>query len=164
MASQNSDILLPFFLWRENYSQNTTKSEVDTVNTVVVQSQSHVWLFMTSLSHTSLLCPLSPGVCSDSCPLRQWCYVTISIHAAPLCFWLQSFSEPGSFPMSWLFTSGGWSITSNIARNTISSISLHYIALSLVPAFAECIINSRHHKMLFTSNVSNLIVTDEWIK
>ena len=54
--------------------------------------------------------------------------------------------------------------SSNIARNTISSISLHYIALSLVPAFAECIINSRHHKMLFTSNVSNLIVTDEWIK
>ena len=64
MASQNSDILLPFFLWRENYSQNTTKSEVDTVNTVVVQSQSHVWLFMTSLTiaHQLTLSTLSWGL------------------------------------------------------------------------------------------------------
>ena len=28
------------------------------------------------LQHARLLCPpLSPGVCSDSCPLSQWCYL-----------------------------------------------------------------------------------------
>ena len=31
------------------------------------------------LQHTRLPCPsLSPGVCSDSCPLSQWCHPTIS--------------------------------------------------------------------------------------
>ena len=31
------------------------------------------------LQHASLPCPpLSPGVCSDSFPLSQWCYLTIS--------------------------------------------------------------------------------------
>ena len=30
------------------------------------------------LQHTRLLCPpLSPGVCSESCPLSQWCHPTI---------------------------------------------------------------------------------------
>ena len=30
------------------------------------------------LHHARLFCPsLSPGVCSDSCPLSQWCYLTV---------------------------------------------------------------------------------------
>ena len=49
-------------------------------------------------------CPsVSPGVCSDSCPLSQWCSLTISSSAA-FFFCLQSFPASGSFPMSWLFT------------------------------------------------------------
>ena len=36
------------------------------------------------LQHTRLLCPLlSPGVCSDSCPLTQWCHPTISSSVVP---------------------------------------------------------------------------------
>ena len=32
------------------------------------------------LQHARLLCsPLSPRVCSNSCPLRQWCYLSISL-------------------------------------------------------------------------------------
>ena len=62
------------------------------------------------LQHTRLPCPsLSPGVCSNSCPLSQWWYLTISSSAA-LYFCLQSFPASGSFPMSWLFASGGQSI------------------------------------------------------
>ena len=35
--------------------------------------------------HTRLLCPsLSPGVCSDPCPLSQGCHPTISSSACPL--------------------------------------------------------------------------------
>ena len=53
---------------------------------------------------------LSPWVCSNSCPLRWWCYVTISLSATLLSFCLQSFSVSESFPVSWFFTSGGQSI------------------------------------------------------
>ena len=55
-------------------------------------------------------CSLSPGVCSDSCPLSQWCCLTISSSAASLSFCFQSFPASGSFPVSQLFTSGGQSI------------------------------------------------------
>ena len=53
-----------------------------------------------------------PRVCSDSCLLRWWCYLTISSSAAPLSFCLQSFPASGSFPVSWLFTSVAQSIGS----------------------------------------------------
>ena len=37
------------------------------------------------LQHARLLClPLSPGVCSNSCTLSQWWYITISSSVAPL--------------------------------------------------------------------------------
>ena len=37
------------------------------------------------LQHTRLLCaPLSPRVCSDSCPSSQWCHPTISSSPSPL--------------------------------------------------------------------------------
>ena len=36
------------------------------------------------LQHTRLPCPLlSPGVCSNSCPLSQWCHPTISSFVSP---------------------------------------------------------------------------------
>ena len=53
---------------------------------------------------------LSPGVCSDSCPLNRWCYLTISSSTAPFSSCLESFPESRSFLMSWLFTSGDQSI------------------------------------------------------
>ena len=54
---------------------------------VIVQSLSHVWLLTHGLQHTRLLCPsLSIWVCSNSCPLSQWCYPTISPSAAPSPF------------------------------------------------------------------------------
>ena len=60
------------------------------------------------LQHIRLLCPSpSPGVCSNSCPLNQWYYLTISSSVAPFSFSLESFPASGSFPMSRLFISGG---------------------------------------------------------
>ena len=60
------------------------------------------------LQHTRLLCPppLSPRVFSSSCPLSQWCYLTISSSASLFFFCLQSFPASSSFPMSHLFASG----------------------------------------------------------
>ena len=63
------------------------------------------------LLHTGPLClPLSPRVCSNSCPLSQWCYLTVSSSAALFSFCLHSFPASGSFSLSQLFTSGGQSI------------------------------------------------------
>ena len=61
--------------------------------------------------HTRIPCPsLSPGVCSNSCPMSQWCLPTISSSVAPFSSYSQSFLASGSFPVSWLFTSDGQSI------------------------------------------------------
>ena len=62
------------------------------------------------LQHPRLPCPLSSsGVCSNSIPLSCWCYPTISSSVA-LFSCPQSFPALGSFPMNWLFVSGGQSI------------------------------------------------------
>ena len=63
------------------------------------------------LQHTRLSCPsLSPGVCSNSCPLSQWCHPAISSSVIiPFSSYLQSFPASGSFLMSRLFTPDGQS-------------------------------------------------------
>ena len=62
------------------------------------------------LQHAKLPCPSpSPRICSDSCPLSQWCYLTISSSVVPFSC-LQSFPASGSFLMSQFFASGGQSI------------------------------------------------------
>ena len=69
------------------------------------------FLWPHGLQHPRLLCPpLSPGVCSNSCPLSRWCHLTISSSVASFSSCPQSFPTSGSFPMSWLFTSGSQSI------------------------------------------------------
>ena len=77
----------------------------------VVQSLSCIRLFATPLmQHARLPCPSpSPGACSNSCPLSQWCHPTISSSVVPFSC-LQSFPASGPFLMSRLFTSGGQSI------------------------------------------------------
>ena len=63
------------------------------------------------LQHAKLPCPSpSPGACSNSCPLSQWCYLTTSSFSNPFSSCPQSFPASRSFPMSWLFSSGGQSI------------------------------------------------------
>ena len=60
------------------------------------------------LQHIRLLCPsLSPRAGSNSYPLSWWCYLVISSSATLFSFCLPSFQTPGSFPVSWLFVSGG---------------------------------------------------------
>ena len=62
---------------------------------------------------TRLPCPsLSFGICSKSCSLSQWCYLAISSSTTHFSFCLQSFLASQSFPVSWLFASGGQNIWS----------------------------------------------------
>jgi len=71
------------------------------------------------LQCSRLLCPpLSPGVCSDSCPLSQWSYLIISSSVAPFFFCLQSFTVSRLFfPESQLFPSGGQSISASASAS-----------------------------------------------
>ena len=76
------------------------------------QSLSRVQLFATlwTTAH-QYACPSpTPGVCSNSCPLRQWCHPTISSSVTSISFCPQSCLASGSFPTSWLFSLGGQSI------------------------------------------------------
>ena len=78
---------------------------------VVVQSLSSVWLFATpwtAACQASL--STTPGACSNSCPLSQWCHPTVSSSVIPFSSCLQSFPASESFPMSRLFASGSRSI------------------------------------------------------
>ena len=62
------------------------------------------------LQLTKLPCPsVFPGICSNSCPLSQRCYLAISSSATLFSFFLHSFPELGSFPMNQFITSGGQS-------------------------------------------------------
>ena len=112
-------------LWRENWlaslfwcKDSLTLRSMSFA--VVVQSLSHVWLFATpwTAAHQAPWPSLSPRVCSDSCPLNQWCSLTMSPSASPFSC-LQSFPIKGSFPASWLFASGGLSTGASTSASVL---------------------------------------------
>ena len=88
---------------------------------VAVQLLICVQLFATPWTaalQTSLSYTIS-RVCSDSCSLSQWCYLTISSFATPFSFCLQSFLASESFPMSQLFASGSQSIAASALASVL---------------------------------------------
>ena len=70
----------------------------------VVQLLSCVQLFVTpwTTAHQAPHPPLSPRVCSDSCPLSQWYHPTTSSSSTPFSY-PQTFLTSESFPVSSLF-------------------------------------------------------------
>ena len=71
------------------------------------------------LQHARLPCPSpTPGICSNSCPLSQWCHTTASSSVIPF-FCFQFFSTSGFFLMSWLFTSGGQSTGASASASVL---------------------------------------------
>ena len=72
------------------------------------------------LQHAWLPChSLSLRFCSNSCPLNQWCHPTISCSVVPFSSCLQSVPASRSFPMSWLFASGGQSIGASTSASAL---------------------------------------------
>ena len=72
------------------------------------------------LHHARLFCPpLSLRVCSNSCPLSWWCYLTISSSATPFSFCLQSFPSSGCFLVSQFLTSGSRSIGASASASVL---------------------------------------------
>ena len=90
---------------------------------------SYVQLFRPhGLQHARLPCPsLSPGACSNSCPSSQWHSPTAAlISVPPFSSCPQSFPASASFPMSWLFTSGGQSIGASKLLKTVQNGQLSW--------------------------------------
>ena len=73
---------------------------------LLLSFKSCLTLWPHGLQHTRIPCPSpSPGVCSNSCPLSQWCHPTISSSLTPLSSCPQSFPASGSFPVNRVFSS-----------------------------------------------------------
>ena len=140
------------------FIKNQVIKSTDLQLVVVVQSLSCVQLFATPLTAAHQV-PLSPRVCSHSCPLSWWCYLTVSSSFAHFSFCLQSFPASGSFPMSQFFGASasaptlpmniqGWfplGLTSSISLQSKDSQES-----SPAPKFES--INSSALRLLFWSN------------
>ena len=70
------------------------------------------------LQHTRPPCPSTPRVYPNSCPLSRWCHPTISSSVVPFSC-PQSFPASGSFPVSQLFASGGWSTGVSVSASVL---------------------------------------------
>ena len=95
---------------------------VETVHSLLSFSYSVMFYSLQpcGLQHTRLSCPsLSPEVCSNSCPLSQWCHPTISSSITPFSSCPPSFSASGSFPMGWLFASSGQSSVASTSTSVL---------------------------------------------
>ena len=79
----------------------------------VVQSLSCVQLFaaLWTAACQASFCFTISGVCSNSCPLSQWCHPTISSSVSPFSSYPQSFPALESFPVSQLSALGGQSFS-----------------------------------------------------
>ena len=90
-------------------------NEITSVPHVEFSCRSVAKLYLTlrshGLQHIRLPSPSpTPGACSNSCPLSQWCHPIISSSVALFSACPQSFLASGFFPMSQLFASDGQSI------------------------------------------------------
>ena len=83
-------------------------------------AQSCLTLWPHGLQPDRLPCSsLPPRVCWNSCPLSQWCQPTISFSVTPFSSCPQSVLSSKSFPMSWLFGSGGQSIRGSTSASVL---------------------------------------------
>ena len=82
--------------------------------------------------HARPPCPSpTPGVHSDSCPLRQWWHPTISSSVIPFSSHLQSFPASRSFPNSQLFASDTQSIGASASASVFPMNIQDYYPLGL---------------------------------
>ena len=111
------------------------------------------------LQHARLLClPLSSRVCSNPCPLRKWCYLTISSSGTPLSYCFQSFPTSGSFPMSQLFASGGQSIRASVSALVLAMNIQGWFPLELTDWFDLLAIQGTPKSLLQHYNLKASII------
>ena len=95
-------------------------------------------------------CPSpTPQVYSNSCPLSQWCHLTISPSVVPFSSCLQSFPESGSFQISVICIRWPkyWSFSFNISppneHPRLSSFRMDWLGLHAVQGTLKSLL--QHH-------------------
>ena len=84
------------------------------------------------LQHARLSCPSpSPGACSNSCPLSQWCHPTNLSSVIPFSSCLHSFPASGSFLTGQVFISGGQSEGASASATVLPMNSQDWSPLGL---------------------------------
>ena len=116
------------------------------------------------LQHARLPYPSpSPRVCSNSCPLSQWCHPTISSSVIPFSSYLQSSQTSEYFPVSQLFTSGGQSSGASASASVLPVniqdwFPLGWIGLILQSKGLSCVFSPAPHLFFEDSKfISTLI-------
>ena len=109
------------------------------------------------LQHTRAPCPSpSPRVCPSSCPLSHWYHPNISSSCIPFSSCLQSFPTSRSFPVSWLFTSGGQNIATSASVLPINIQG--WFPLGLTPNFISSVIDGHVSCFCFLAIVNTAAV------
>ena len=87
------------------------------------------------LQHFRPTCPSpTPGVYPNSCPLSQWCHLTISSSVVLFSSCLQSFPTSGSFQMSQLFT---LNMSANLETSAVAT-GLEKVGFHSNPKEGQC--------------------------
>ena len=109
-------------------------------------------LQLCGLQHARLPCTSpSPGACSNSCPLSQWCHPTISSSFIPFSSCPQSFPASGSFLMSALCIRWpkDWSFNFSISPSNeypgLSSFRMNWLDLLAVQRTLKSL--PQHHSL-----------------
>ena len=106
------------------------------------------------LQQARLQCPSpSPGVCSNSCPLSWWWHPTISSSA--ISCRSQSFQTSESFPVSWLFASGGQSIEASASASVLPMNIQSWFPLGLTSLIS--LLSNRLPRVFSTTSLKVLI-------
>ena len=109
------------------------------------------FLWPHGLQHARPLCPsVSPGVCSNSWPLSQWCHLTMSSSVAHFSSCSQSFPASGSFPICWLFTSSGQRINVSVLASVLPMNIQGWVPLRVTDLISFL---SKGHSRVFSSTI-----------
>ena len=142
---------------------------------VVVQLLSHVELFANpwTAAHQAFLSFNIPRVCSNSCPLNQWCHPTISSSVVPFSSWFQYLPTSGSFShvsplrIKWLkYWSFSFSISLSNEYSGLISFRIDWFDLLVVQGTLKSLFqhhNSKasflRHSAVFTVQLSHPYMT-----
>ena len=146
---QNCGLVCQALIWKKLKSKDKFLCQIAVA---VVQSLKSNSLWPHGLQHAKLPLPSqSPRVCSNSWPLSQWCYSIISSSVAHFSSCPQSFPASGSFPMSWLFASGGQS-TGPLASVLVLPMNIQgWFPLGLTGLIS--LLSKGHSKEFFSSTI-----------
>ena len=109
------------------------------------------------LQHTRLPCPSpSAWVCSNSCPLSQWCIQPSHSLLPNFSFWPQSFPASESFPMSQFFASGGQSIRASALASVLPRNIQGWFPLGLSCNSLICLLSKGLSKVFSNTAVKSI--------